>query len=262
MTPKNACSSGQYLKGQSNFKFKMVYKTDGSSHHSGVANEHATVKFINEKSRIIHDVLVPPDCTMKGVGGTKTKIDAQIVDPSGAVSKDLTISIKNHKGKNGTFDWINTTEHTEGVKSALKEFKAAGVPDRKLFNSIFGDHLKMTGDATIRSIIQKCASENPGWLIVNNASSHEYILAPTPDLSPLPDWNYFLKFGKGLTSAQIWRRHGGHEVNTNLRLRFVSNNGLKALFESKGSVPCYKIQQDKVKDFLSSLKGAVRETWT
>ena len=262
MTPKNVCSPGQVLNDHPNFKLKMVYKTDGSSHHSGVANEHATVKFINEKSTIIRDVLVPPDCTMKGVGGTKTKIDAKIVDQSGGLINDLTISIKNHKGKNGTFDWINTTEHTESVKAILKEFKAAGVADRKRFNSIFNTHLKTIGDATIRELLQKCADENPGWLIVNNASSREYILAAIPDLSPLPDWNYFLKFGRGFTSAQIWRRLGAQEVKTNLRLRFVSNNGLKALFESKGSVPCFKIQQDKVKDFISSLKGAVRETWT
>jgi hypothetical protein len=240
----------------------MVYKTDGSSHHAGVANEYATVKFINEKSTIIRNVLVPPDCTMKCVGGTKTKIDAKIVGPDGADSKNLTISIKNHKGKNGTFDWINTTEHTEAVKAILKEFKAGGVADRERFKDIFNTHLKTIGDATIRALLQKCADENPGWLIVNNAASREYILVSIPDLSPVSDWNYFLKFGNGITSAQIWRRLGAQEVNTNLRLRFVSNNGLKALFESKGSVPCFKIQQDKVKDFISSLKGAVRETWT
>ena len=52
------------------------------------------------------------------------------------------------------------------------------------------------------------------------------------------------------------------EVNTRLRLRLVSNNGLKALFGAKGSVPCFKIQQEHVKDFLTGLRDAVRETWT
>lgn len=240
----------------------MVYKTDGSSHHSGVANENKTVDFINEKSKIIRDVIIPDGHTLIKVGGTKTKIDAQVVDSDGHVAKDLTISIKNHKGKNGTFDWINTTEHTEPVKALLKELKAGGVADRKRFNSIFNTHMKTIGDETIRSLLQKCADENPGWLIVNNAASREYILAPTPDLSPVSDWKYFLKFGRGITSAQIWRRKDAQEVNTNMRLRLVSNNGLKALFESKGSVPCFKIQQDKVKNFISSLKGVVRETWT
>ena len=240
----------------------MVYATDGSSHHSGVANEHTTVDFINEKSKIISAALVPQDHSLIKVGGTKTKIDAQVVNPDGHVAKDLTISIKNHKGANGTFDWINTTEHTEGVKLALREFRDAGIADRRRFNSIFGDHLKSTDDSTIRSLLEKCAKENPGWLLINNASSREYILAPTPDLSPLSDWKYFLKFGRGITSAQIWMRKDGDEVNTHLRLRLVSNNGFNALFKSKGSVPCYKIQQEKVKDFISSLKGAIRETWT
>jgi hypothetical protein len=240
----------------------MVYKTDGSPHHGGVANEHATVNFINEKSVTLRAALVPVGHALVQVGGTKTKIDARVIDRDGNCFEQFTISIKNHKGRNGTFDWINTTEHTESAKSALKEFKAAGRADRKKFNAVFSTHLKQVGDDAIKSLLAKCATENPPWLVINNGQTKEYILAQTPDLSPLPDWNYFLKFGRGVTSAQIWRRQGSAEVNTNLRLRLVSNNGLKALFEAKGSVPCFKIQQERVSDFIESLVAPVRETWT
>jgi len=240
----------------------MVYKTDGSPHHSGVANEHATVNFINEKSVTLRAALVPAGHTLVQVGGTKTKIDARVIDPDGNCIEQFTISIKNHQGRNGTFDWINTTDHTDAIKMALKEFKAAGRADRSVFNSILASHLKQVDDAVIQSILQKCADENPRWLLINNGPTREFILAPTPDLSPLPDWNYFLKFGRGVTSGQIWRRQGSAEVNTRMRLRLVSNNGFGALFSSKGSVPCFKLQQEHVKDFIETLVAPVRETWT
>mgnify|MGYP006269398191 CR=1 FL=1 len=240
----------------------MVYKTDGSSHHNGVANEKSVVEFVNNKSVFIRPVLVPEGHALKQVGGTKTKIDAQVVDPDGKCVSDLAITIKNHKGLNGTFDWLNTTENTERVKERLKEFKAAGQPCRKTFNEIFASHLKSVDDSVIRSLLRKCADENPSWLVINNASKREYVLAKTPDLTPLVNWTYFLKFGRGKTSAQIWRRADGNEVNTRIRLRLVSNNGLAAVFTSKGSVPCFKIQQEHVKNFIESLPGAVRETWT
>jgi len=241
----------------------MVYKTDGSPHHSGVANEHATVNFINEKSVTLRAALIPAGHTLVQVGGTKTKIDARVIDPDGNCIEQFTISIKNHQGWNGTFDWINTTEHADALKEDLKAFKAAGVTDdRKSFNAIFSRHLKSIDSDVIRSILQKCADENPRWLLINNGPTRELILAPTPDLAPLPDWNYFLKFGRGMTSGQIWRRCGADEVNTRMRLRLVSNNGLGALFSSKGSVPCFKLQQEHVKDFIETLVAPVRETWT
>lgn len=241
---------------------KMGFKTDGSSHHGGVANEHMTVNFINKKSETIRAALVPVDCSIVHVGGTKTKIDAQVTGLDGNCVEKITISIKNHKGRNGTFDWINTTEYTESIKKTLKKFRAAGRADRLLFNLLFSAHLKRVGNDVIRALLTKCAAQNPKWLIINNAPTKELILTPTPDLSPLPDWNYFLKFGRGVTSGQIWRRRGSDEVNTHMRLRLVSNNGLKALFTSKGSVPCFKIQQERVKDFIAHLKTPVRETWT
>ena len=141
----------------------MVYKTDGSSHRDGVANEHTTVQFINEKSTILRETLLGPDHRLVQVGGTKTKIDAQVVGPDGS-SESISISIKNHKGANGTFDWMNTTAYTDAVKEALKEFKAAGKVDRRAFNAIFSTHLHGVGDETIQSLLRKFAQENPGFL--------------------------------------------------------------------------------------------------
>lgn len=240
----------------------MVYRTDGSSHRDGVANEQSTIDFINTKSTSIRSALCHPDHTLVQVGGTRTKIDAHVVDLDGNSVKELAISIKKHSGRNGTFDWVNTTQHTDEIRTALQEFKKAGKADRTTYNSLFAAHLRAIDDATIRSLLGKCARDNPPWLVINNVSARQYILAKTPDLSPLTDWTYFLRHGRGVTSAQIWRRRGTEEVNTNLRLRLVSNNGLYALFDRKGSVPCFKIQQEQVNKFIELLEDAVRETVT
>ena len=239
----------------------MVYKTDGSPHHLGITNEHTTIEFLNNKSTVIRSILCPPGYFFVQIGGTRTKIDANIRDSNGNCEKDISISIKNHKGTNGTFDWVNTTENTEVVKTALANFKITGSTDRKTFNLIFSSHLKTVDDTIIRSILLKCASENPPWLIINNVSKNEYVLTRTPDLTPLTDWKYFLKFGRGTTSAQIWRCREDHPpVNTFLRLRLVSNNGFTALYGKKGSVPCFKLQQENVKCFIENLKDHVRES--
>jgi hypothetical protein len=259
----------------------MVYLTDGSSHRNGVANEHATVDFINRRSVAIRAALVPPGHTLVQVGGTRTKVDARVIKPDGNCGAEITISIKNHT--KGTFDWTNITR-IEGVPSSLKEelkrFKAGCVPYPKTreeaepfrdsFNDIFSQALKSleNDDAFIRSVLRSCYEKNPEYLIVNNVVTGEYILARTQESTPElatknEHWNYFLKFGRGVTSGQVWRRcvHG-KEVDTSLRLRLVSNNGLWAFFGPKGSVPCFKVQQDGVDEFIRKLHEPVRETWT
>jgi len=59
----------------------------------------------------------------------------------------------------------------------------------------------------------------------------------------------------------LFRRKDGQEVNTHLRMRLVLNNGVGALLgkseKNKCSIPCLKIQQDKVDVLLSGLVNAV-----
>jgi len=63
---------------------------------------------------------------------------------------------------------------------------------------------------------------------------------------------FFLKQGRGTTSRQIWAKDSyGQEINTNLRIRLVLNNGVSALLGGKRwssndtSLLVIKIQQDK-----------------
>ena len=254
----------------------MVYRDDGSSHKNGVANETFFVDFVNTRSVLIRHVVCPPDHTMKQHGGTQSKIDAEVVGPDGSTL--YTLTIKNHK--KGTFDWVNTTscDVLTSVKENLEKFRESCVPApqtaeearrfRSTFNEIFSRAIRSieNDDALIQSILQRCYEKNPEYLVVNNVNTREFILArtreSTPELGTYENWTYFLKFGRAQTSGQVWRRRGdGEEVNTHLRLRLVSNNGITAFF-FKNSVPCLKLQQEHVDGFIQKLYEPVRETWT
>jgi hypothetical protein len=72
------------------------------------------------------------------------------------------------------------------------------------------------------------------------------------------EWEYYLKStGRAKTSRMVFRRKDGVEVNTNLRIRLVLNNGVNALLglseKNKTSIPCLKIQQDRVDILLRDL---------
>jgi len=238
----------------------MPYRTDGSPHHSGIANEHAVVDFINNRSVSIRNHFMDSDDILVHVGGTTTKIDAKLIEPDGN-TVHVGISIKNHKGGSSTFDWINTTQYTGFMTQELIDFKNRGVHDRNEFNSIFARNIHSISDddGLIRNILTLCSDNNPDYILINNQKKSEYVFATTlentPELRPLVNWTYFLKSGKGKTSAKIWRKQGDVEVDTSLRLRLVSNNGFNALFTQKGSVPTFKIQQEQVGRFVEGLDG-------
>jgi len=93
----------------------------------------------------------------------------------------------------------------------------------------------------------------------------EFILIHESNLEPYINTShtFILKSGqRARQSRQIWiKSSDGSEINTNLRIRLVLNNGITALLGSseknKVSVPCLKIQQDKVDTFISNCVGKV-----
>lgn len=75
--------------------------------------------------------------------------------------------------------------------------------------------------------------------------------------NPCHDHNFILKCKNAKTSRQIFiKDQNGYDVNTNLRIRLHLNNGITALLgkstKNKTSVPCLKIQQDNVDEFISN----------
>lgn len=118
----------------------------------------------------------------------------------------------------------------------------------------------MTSDG-IRKLVHAVYERTPEWVVVKETDEisifrHEDM----QELSVFPkdlSWTYVLKAGRAKESRQMWRVKNGVEVNTHLRLRLVTNNGVSALLglsnANKNSILTLKIQQDSVAMFLTSV---------
>ena len=255
------------------------FKRDGSTHYSGIQNEHTIVDTLNSDTSIIGKSLRSnPDWMVSHKGGTQTKADAVIINKTtGDVCK--TISIKNHK--TGTFDWLNSTVAlSDTLKEAFKRdvsiikenYKVNPDIDtaRLAADIMFNDALvQISGDDLfIRGLLQSIYQKYTDFIIIHSEKEKKYVCFEKDELLELmcyPDEIYYLKHKQGCCSAQIMRRSlSGIETNTHLRVRLVLNNGINALVgqssKNKSSVPCIKIQQDNVEHFIGSLKRPIMET--
>ena len=85
-----------------------MFKTDGSVHYSGIANEGKTAEILN-------NIEYFPD-KVETRGGTKHKEDA--------VAGSLKLSAKDKKRLSaGSFDWVNTTRYNHIFGSHFDSFK-------------------------------------------------------------------------------------------------------------------------------------------
>lgn len=238
-----------------------------------------------------------PTLDFRHVGGTGTKTDAAAYC-SDTGSCLYTLSVKNHQSKSGTFDWINTskgfpelTECTAALAQVKAEFVLNVVVDvdqvRTRVDRIFSDILDRIGADSefIRRILAGIYDGNPdGMVVFRGAKAEEVpveiIYFPKSELRVLREAAlessnriYYLKHKPGTTSAQIMCRttsdlsveNEGAEYNsTNLRIRFVLNNGVGAFLglspKNKYSVPCIKIQQDGVDALLDGITNKFIET--
>lgn len=272
----------------------MVFTTDGSVHRTGIQNEKKIVQHIcdslssPDKSKSLCCERFQADysgaissCIHQG--GTKTKADACLVTDT---DEHIPISLKDHKS--GTFDWLNSSrpfleesEANEAMKTALAAAKESceveGVdkyemvlPMRKKVEEILHTRLHLFTSDEIKSILGEIYEKYPIYTMITHHATEEFLLFSKADnfheLHAYGDWEYFLKQTRAKTSSQIWRRNPEtkEEVNTNLRLRVVLNNGVTALMglskANKASHPCLKIQQDNVdKTFIPALQNVTRE---
>lgn len=261
---------------------KGGFKRDGSTHYSGIQNEHSIADILNTENSNIGARLRPePILRVQHKGGTKTKADAVVVNTTtNEVVK--TISIKNHK-KTGTFDWLNsTTSLPETMKAPLKEavktIKEAFKTHQNIEESrvaadkMFNDALEQIkeDDTFIRGLLQSVFHKYTDSIIINCEKESKLVYFEKDQLKELKcfiDDTYYLKHAEGTCSAQIMRRtQTGEEINTCLRIRLVLNNGVNALVgqssKNKSSVPCIKIQQDNVDFFINTLNDKVEEPFS
>lgn len=212
-------------------------------------------------------------------GGTQTKTDAVCICSD---NTNITISLKNHK--TGTFDWLNSTsaidrETYTAINTELKKIKDdfvlhGGPVDavRPLVAAICRDTLIRTTHDQIRTLLRSIYDKYSDVTVIHDVGKKQLVGFWKTELTELQTFNghtYFLKPGNKptATSIAIWRRNNDTmvETNTDLLLRLGLNNGVTALLgigNNRTSVPCYKIQQQKVRQFINNLGGAVHEPYT
>ena len=240
-----------------------MFKTNGSTHHNGIANELATIDLLNQ-----HRVFAE---TVTHLGGTKHKADAM------AGSKR--ISIKHKAGlKNGSFDWVNTSRTDDLLNpERFAEFhsfmrtvrtwetaKRQSVLDdvRQVFAEICSAALDAITSETLTDWIKNeliCANEGMAMAITDTKAGVCYVLEHDAiRAAQLLADGYVaeLEPGRGSTSRKVVLRFDHHVVETGLRLRVTSNNGIKAFMglskANRNSQVVLKLQQDRVQNLVDT----------
>jgi len=257
----------------------MPYKTGGETHHGGVGNEKELVELLNTNPEMhinkhIQECAASAEKPLWGhLGGTTQKADCDVV----VGDRRYQVSIKNHENT-GTFDWINTSKLEEfnaplgqSIKAAVDQFKAANYGNavtpamrNQIANMFSSEFDRITSDQ-LKTLLGTLYVKYPDYVLVNHHRDNHLILYPKennfPEFIAYPEWEYYLKTSRAKTSRMICRRKDGIEINTDLRLRLVLNNGVGALVgqseKNKCSIPCLKIQQDKVGTLLAKLVNTV-----
>mgnify|MGYP005678027093 CR=1 FL=1 len=258
---------------------KMPYVTTGAVHHSGVSNEKTLVQYANEHQYLNINRRL---CGSEGqaiwshLGGTKQKADCKAT----IGSVDHLISIKHHESS-GTFDWINTSKLDSVEPTLSSELKPKIASFKEKYNNqdvtaemriemenIFNGAFENIGSDHIKKLLRDLYEKYPPWILINHKSENQFIMYNKEnnfsEFLQDEDWEYYLVSMRGKTSRMIFRKKDGVVVNTNLRLRLVLNNGINALVgksnSNKTSVPCLKIQQDRVNQLLANLNDATIDT--
>jgi hypothetical protein len=161
----------------------------------------------------------------------------------------------------------------EELKIQLREFKAKHTGKivtsaiRSELNKLLADWLNQITSDEIRVILQVLYDCYPEHIIVNMDIKKQLTLFHKSNLEqyfkPAADAKFILKSTpRAVTSKQIWLvTSDGVEINTHLRIRSVTNNGVNALLGKKGAVACIKIQQENVDNFIHSCADIVSSSY-
>lgn len=242
----------------------MGFKTDGSVHHGGIANELQTIATLNSLG--IYEE------TVTHLGGTQHKADA--------VAGERGISIKRKQGtKVGSFDWVNTTKIPAAIatrfdcfravvselKTLTTEQRTSEVDEvRDLFNATSAAAFDTLLTADLTAFLRDTFAKQAGYDIVvtdTKASTLHHFAAESHPVLALLSEGYIptLKAPTkdGQTSRTILFGKGTDSIDIGLRLRITSNNGINAFLglskANKSSSVVLKLQQDNVAGLLESV---------
>jgi hypothetical protein len=239
-----------------------MFKTNGSTHHEGIANELATIQLLND-----HRVF-PDPVTHKG--GTRNKADAM----AGAKR----ISIKHKAGlKNGSFDWVNTSKTDTLIDASQFNPFLKFVSDarqwetvkrdaivtecRDLFNEICSAALDSIDPVTLTAWLRSElieANDGMAMAITDTDAQRCYVIEHDAIRAArlLAD-GYVARIekGRGMTSRKVVLVKDHHIVEVGLRLRVTSNNGIRAFLglskANRNSQVVLKLQQDRVDQLVA-----------
>ena len=242
----------------------MTFKTDGSTHTHGIKNEHDMIALLNERGIFNEQVT--------HLGGTKNKADA--------IAGSKKISIKHKAGiNNGSFDWINTSQiealtNREQFQDFLSEIASYRFTDeaasqvepmREIFANICRAGLDSIDSNDLTTWLHDVlinANDDMVMVITDTLTDKVYICEHDAIESVrLLNSGYTAELvkGKGATSRKVALRKGDHTVDTGLRLRLTSNNGITAFLglskKNKNSQVVLKLQQDSVGRVLETAEG-------
>jgi len=242
-----------------------MFQTNGSTHHNGVSNEHATIDLLNE-----HQVY---PATVTHLGGTKHKADA--------MAGDKGISIKHKAGlKNGSFDWVNTSDIfgvidrtifadffafvSEARSWSVEKREAIVEETRDLFNECCEKALDSIHPHDLLNFLKSNITEKQhGMGIVINDTAHETLHIMEADrliMTRCINSNYSPELikGRGKSSRRLVFSSCAvpHAFDCGIRVRVTSNNGIRAFLglskANKSSQVVIKVQQDNVREFVTS----------
>lgn len=251
----------------------MAFQTNGSSHKSGVAREKQLASDFQNNKKLAEQIVntaLAPNYVSQHIGGTKNKEDITITS-NGTTYK---ISLKKKKDANsGSFDWANSAKAAESkevceFKNFLKECRENFYGQknkvkhvRSLVNNKSNDTLNNMTSTELWNILEEIVidpylNNNLMLLVDDVANNKKYCIDSIKD-TKLYD-HYLKRTPLRLISsrnAKSSRTIMFGQENLGLRIRVVSNNGIKALLGAKNAVATVKVQQDNIPDFIQKCKN-------
>jgi hypothetical protein len=249
---------------------RQGYNTTGEVHHAGVANEGHTVNICNSSiPSNLQENYPGQTLTFRKEGGTHQ------VSDMGIYADDVRVAGGSDKlHRSGTFDHVNTSKVNEYLpcESLIKmidDLRSAHRGDSSAITTVKTAIKDATNDTWngmtsegIRKLLVTVNQRTPEWMFVREKTElsvfHHSEMRELSEFPYDPTWTYVLRAGRAKESRQVWREKDGLGVNTHLRLRLVTNNGVTALLglseANKNSILTLKIQQDAVAALLNAVK--------
>jgi len=258
----------------------VAYRTDGSSHRTGVKSEIELQRLMQESRKMASEIcgtnLEEGGYEVVAKGGTQFKEDLTVQ------TEDKRINISHKKKKKlstGSFDWLNTTKdvpQSEKLKSLARKLRDSNCSVRRarsVFNEACNQTLNNLSSDDIKKIIHDNVISKYDNIdrITIKVEDKNIIYSFPPDAIPFfeavrnPDVS-IKTAGRGKTSRrlQFISRDGQELLDYGLRIRLTTNNGITAMLgkskKNKYSSPVIKLQQDKVHKLVESMSSIVKLT--